>query len=210
MAVEDRNIPLRTVYRLSQYYRALLSHGVEGYISSDKLAELSGLNSAIVRRDLSYFGKFGVPGIGYPVSELRDKLLRILGIDKQWKLAIVGMGNLGSALTGYRGFEEKGFNVVAVFDNDPAKIGKSICSMVVQDIGCLTEEVKKKGINMAVITVPSFSAEDVLKKVEESGIEAILNFAPVKIDAPSDVSIVNIDIGIELERLSFLALRKKS
>lgn len=210
MGVERKHIPVTAVYRLSRYYRALLEHGAEGYISSGELAGLSGLNSAIVRRDLSYFGKFGVPGRGYSVAELKDKILSILGIDKQWSIALIGVGNLGRALLRYRGFRDRGFNIAAVFDSDPGKIGKKAGGMEIKPPSRLKAEVKKLGINMAVVTVPSGSAGDVVKTVVASGIKAVLNFAPAKADVPPDVSVVDIDIGIELERLSFLALHREA
>lgn len=209
MGIEKKHIPATTVYRLSQYYRALLEHSPGGYISSGELAGLSGLNSAIVRRDLSYFGRFGVPGRGYRVAELKDKILKILGIDRQWRMALIGAGNLGRALLRYGGFRDRGFNFVAVFDSDPGKTGKKAGGMEIKSPSRLKAEAKKLGINMAVITVPSGSAEDVVRRVVDSGIEAILNFAPAKTDVPADVSIVDIDIGIELERLSFLALHRE-
>ncbi len=209
MPGEEKHIPIPTVQRLSHYYRALLEYGAEGYISSGDLAGLSGLNSAIVRRDLSYFGKFGVPGRGYSVPELREKIFKILGIDKKWRIAIVGLGNLGTALMKYRGFDERGFTVVSVFDNNPKKIGKTISGICVKDIAELKGDVAGRGINMAVVTVPAAAAREVLDSVIASGIESILNFAPVRIEVPDGVFIVNIDIGIELEKLSFLTLRAK-
>ena len=210
MGVEKNHIPVTAIYRLSQYYRALLGYSAEGYISSDELAALSGLNSAIVRRDLSYFGKFGVPGMGYRVAELRDRIFRILGIDKQWRIALIGLGNLGKALMRYRGFKDRGYNIISVFDAAPGKIGKTAGGMEIKSMARFKADVERHGINMAIVTVPAGSAEDVLKRVVDSGIEAILNFAPAKVKLPSHVSIVNIDIGIELEKLSFLALHKKT
>ncbi len=207
---EIHGIPITTVYRLSQYYRALADCGGKGFISSRELAGLTGFNDALLRKDLSYFGRFGVPGRGYRISELRGKIFDILGINREWKIALIGLGNLGRALIKYRGFEKKGFRVVSVLDKDPGKIGRIVYGMKVKDIKSLKRQVGKNGVNMAVITVPAPSAEEVIVRVINSGVRAILNFAPVKVKVPGDVCLVNIDIGLELEKLSFLAVHKKN
>lgn len=209
MAHEDKHIPITAVNRLSQYYRVLLSRPPDGYISSAELAGLAGFNSAIVRRDLGYFGKFGVPGRGYRISGLRERIFRILGFDREWRIALIGLGNLGRALLRYKGLSERGFSVVSVFDNDPGKIGKRALGIEIRDTRLLKREAEIMRLNMAVITVPAASAEDVLGMVLDSGIGAILNFAPVKMSSPGGARIVNIDIGMELEKLSFLALHGK-
>jgi redox-sensing transcriptional repressor len=201
----ERHIPVTAISRLSQYYRTLLEQEAEGYISSGELAKLSGLNSAIVRRDLSYFGRFGVPGRGYSVAELKNKLFCILGIDRQWRIALVGLGNLGRALLRYKGFRDRGFNIVSVFDRDPGKIGKKASGMEIKSPERMKEAVKEHGINMAIVAVPSDSAAEALNRIVEAGICAVLNFAPSKVEASEKVTIVNIDIGIELEKLSFLS-----
>ena len=207
MEARKANIPVTTVYRLSYYCRALLECGTSGFISSQDLAKLTGFSDALVRRDLSYFGRFGIPGRGYPVSELREKISRILGIDRKWKVALIGLGNLGSALLRYKAFEKQGFQIVAVFDSDPGKIGKSRSGVEIWDISQLEKEVRKRQIEMAIIAVPADAAQEVIGRVVGSGIKAILNFAPMKVKVTGSVSLVNIDFTVELERLSCLATR---
>ncbi len=208
MERKKANIPVTTVYRLSYYCRALLECGTSGFISSQDLAKLTGFSGALVRRDLSYFGRFGIPGRGYPVSELREKISRILGIDRKWKVALIGLGNLGSALLRYKAFEKQGFTIVAIFDSDPAKIKKSRSGIEIQDINQLQAEFEKGRGEMAIITVPADAAEEVIGRVVSSGIKAILNFAPIKVKVPDSVSLVNIDFSVELERLSCVAIRR--
>ncbi len=200
------DIPLTTVYRLSYYYRALQECGTTSFISSRDLARLTGFGDALVRRDLSYFGKFGIPGRGYPVLELREKISGILGIDRKWKVALIGLGNLGSALLRYKAFEKQGFEIVAIFDNDPAKIKKSRSGIEIQDINQLQAEFERGRVKMAIITVPGDAAEEVIGRVVSSGMKAILNFAPIKVKVPDSVSVVNIDFSVELERLSCMAI----
>ncbi len=210
MPAGKRHIPITTVHRLSQYYRVLARQGMKGCISSGELAAATGLNSAIVRRDLSYFGKFGVPGRGYSVPELKARIFDILGIGRQWRIALIGLGNLGSALIRYKGFERKGYKIVSVFDIDPAKIGRARRGIEVKNISDLKSEVSNRGINMAIVTVPAGSGKEVLDRVVGAGIKAVLNFAPVKVSTPDNVCVVNIDIGIEIEKLTFLALQEKN
>ena len=182
--------------------------GKTAFISSRALADLTGFSDALVRRDLSYFGRFGVLGRGYPVPELREKISDILGINRKWKIALIGLGNLGSALLRYREFKKQGFEIVAVFDSDPGKVGKSKGGIVVRHVDDLQKAVEKELMEMAIIAVPAEAAKDVIDKVIESGIRAILNFAPVKVDVKKNVSLVNIDFSIELERLSCLVTNK--
>ena len=205
MERKKADIPITTIYRLSYYYRGLLELGTSSFISSQDLAKLTGFSDALVRRDLSYFGRFGIPGKGYLVSELREKISWILGINRKWKVALIGLGNLGSALLRYKGFVKQGFEIVAVFDADPGKIGKSRIGLKIQDINQLEKEAKKAQIEMAIIAVPADAAQEAIDKVVGSGIKSILNFAPIKVKVPGFVSLVNIDFTIELERLSCLA-----
>jgi redox-sensing transcriptional repressor len=207
MKKRAKDIPVTTIYRLSYYYRELPESGVSSFISSQDLAKLTGFSDALVRRDLSYFGRFGIPGKGYLVSDLREKISGILGINRKWKVALIGLGNLGSALLRYKGFVKQGFEIVAVFDSDPGKIGKSRSGLKIQDINQLEKEVKKGQIEMAIIAVPGDAAQEAIDRVVGSGIKAILNFAPVKVNVPDFVSLVNIDFSVELERLSCLATR---
>jgi redox-sensing transcriptional repressor len=202
-------MPLSTIERLSLYYRGLAESRVARCISSEELAQLTGFSAALIRRDLSYFGQFGVPGKGYDVAALKEKILQILGIDRKWRVALIGMGNLGSALANYRGFKEQGFEVIAIFDNDRRKIGNKRAGVAVYSIDKLEEVARAKRIEMAIITVSSQAAQEVIERVIRAGIRAILNFAPVKVKIPPRVSLINIDMSVELERLSFLAARIK-
>jgi redox-sensing transcriptional repressor len=199
---------MTTIYRLSYYYRALIESGELMFISSQELARLTGLGDALVRRDLSYFGRFGVPGKGYPVAELKERISGILGLNRKWNIALIGMGNLGSALFRYKGFEKQGFEIVAIFDSDPGKIGKGRAGIEIRGIDRLEREVRKKKIEMAIIAVPIEAAQEVVDAAVRAGIKAILNFAPVKVRVPGGVNLVNIDFSIELERLSCLATGK--
>ena len=208
--VKKSAIPITTIYRLSYYYRGLLESGLPDSISSQKLAKLTGFSAALVRRDLSYFGRFGIPGKGYPVEELKNKLLKILGIDKKWRMALIGIGNLGSALLKYKGFEKQGFEISAIFDNDTGKIGKTRAGVTIHDINHLEKEVRKEQIEMAIVAVPADAAQKIIDMVVGSGIKAILNFAPVKVNVPDPVSLVNIDFSIELERLSCMVKQSMS
>ena len=202
------SIPVTTIYRLSYYYRALIESGESVFISSQDLASLTGLGDALVRRDLSYFGRFGVPGKGYPVAELKERISGILGLNRKWNIALIGLGNLGSALLKYKGFEKQGFEIVAIFDNDPGKIGKSRAEIEIRGINRLEWEVRKKKIEMAIVAVPIEAAQEVVDTAVGAGIKAILNFAPIKVRVPGAVNLVNIDFSIELERLSCLATGK--
>lgn len=208
MESKRTDISMTTIYRLSYYYRSLVESGESVFISSQDLARLTGLGAALVRRDLSYFGRFGVPGKGYPVKELRKRISGILGLNRKWNVALIGLGNLGSALLRYKGFEKQGFNITAIFENDPGKIGKSRAGIQIHDINKLGMKVRKTQIEMAIIAVPTDSAKKAISNVIDSGIKAILNFAPIKTKVPLSVSLVNIDFSVELERLSYMATRR--
>ncbi len=202
------DISITTIYRLSYYCRALAESGELAFISSQDLARLTGFSDALVRRDLSYFGRFGVPGKGYPVAKLKERISGILGLNRKWNIALIGLGNLGSALFRYKGFEGQGFEIVAIFDNDPGKIGKSRAGIEIRGIDRLEREVRKKKIEMAIIAVPVEAAQEVVDAAVRAGIKAILNFAPIKVRVPGPVNLVNIDFSVELERLSCLATGK--
>ena len=163
--------PKAVVGRVSLYLRQLETFQRQGVItvSSSQLGAALAINNAQVRKDLAFFGQFGYPGIGYRIDELINTLRRILGLDRDWPLALVGMGNLGRALLRYRGFRSRGFHVVALFDNDPAKIGQSFDGLVVEPIDALQKVVHAKGINMAVLSVPNDSAQGVADQMVASG-----------------------------------------
>ncbi|HEY7649944.1 MAG TPA: redox-sensing transcriptional repressor Rex [Methylomirabilota bacterium] len=198
-------IPEMTVRRLSVYTRCLLQLEEDGVktISSQELAERFNLNSAQVRKDLAYFGEFGVRGIGYYVSGLKAELQRILGLDREWAVALVGFGNLGSALFHYRGFARQGFRIAAVFDDDPAKVHREVQGVPVFAVRDLAREVRARAIQIAIVAVPAEGAQTVTDALVAAGIKAVLNFAPARIRVPRDVRLKDVDLSIELETLSF-------
>ena len=198
-------IPEMTIRRLSVYTRCLQQLEEDGVktVSSQELAERFSLNSAQVRKDLAYFGEFGVRGIGYYVVGLKAELQKILGLDREWSVALVGFGNLGSALLHYKGFARQGFRIAAIFDDDPAKVGREVGGVRVLSSGELGHEVKARGIQIAIVAVPPEAAQAVTDQLVEAGIKAILNFAPSRLRAPRDARLKHVDLSIELETLSF-------
>ena len=198
-------IPEMTIRRLSVYTRCLQQLEEDGIkaISSQELAERFNLNSAQVRKDLAYFGEFGVRGVGYYVSGLKAELQKILGLDRQWHVALVGFGNLGSALYNYKGFARQGFHILAIFDDDPAKTGRTRNGVPILPLRELSREVKAKDIQIGIVAVPSEAAQTVTDRLVASGIKAVLNFAPARLKVPRDVRLKNVDLSIELETLSF-------
>jgi len=201
----ELQVPKAVVSRLSLYLRELQHLVRDGHetTSSTQLGRVLGFTDAQVRKDLAYFGQFGYPGIGYRCSELIDAIKNILGTKQPWPLAIIGMGNLGRALMGYRGFAQQGFEIVAAFDTDPAKIGKSVEGIEIFDHARLQEIAKDRRIRLAVIAVPATAAQKVADSLVVAGIEGILNFAPVTINLPKQVQTIGVDLAIELEQLAF-------
>lgn len=168
------------------------------------MANKFNLNSAQIRKDLAYFGEFGVRGVGYYVEDLRQHLMKILGMTERRRLAIVGMGNLGTALANYQGFNQNNFEVVAIFDDDPEKIGKRIrAGLEIQDPRHIGEIIKRELIEIIIIAVPAIAAEKVLERAMEAGIRAVLNFAPVNLNPRPGVKVKNDDLTISLESLSY-------
>jgi redox-sensing transcriptional repressor len=198
-------IPEMTIRRLSVYTRCLLQLEEDGIktISSQDLAERFNLNSAQVRKDLAYFGEFGVRGIGYYVSGLKAELQRILGLDREWPVALVGLGNLGSALFHYKGFSRQGFRVAVVFDDDPAKVGREIEGVPIVATTDIPREVAARAIQIAILAVPAEAAQTVTDQLVAAGIKAVLNFAPARLRVPKDARLKHVDLSIELETLSF-------
>jgi redox-sensing transcriptional repressor len=198
-------IPEMTIRRLSVYTRCLLQLEEDHVktISSQDLAERFNLNSAQVRKDLAYFGEFGVRGIGYYVAGLRNELQRILGLDRAWPVVLVGFGNLGSALFHYKGFGAQGFKIAAIVDDDPAKVAHTVDSVPIISSRDMAREVKARGVQIAIVAVPADAAQTVADQLVAAGIKAILNFAPARIKVPRDVRLKNVDLSIELETLSF-------
>jgi len=198
-------IPEMTIRRLSVYTRCLLQLEEDGVktISSEELAERFNLNSAQVRKDLAYFGEFGVRGIGYYVSGLKAELQRILGLDREWQVALVGFGNLGSALFHYKGFVRQGFRIAVIFDDDPQKAGRTVDGVQVLSLKELAQEAKGRNLQIGIVAVPAEAAQAVAERLVAAGVKAILNFAPTRLKVPKDVRLQNVDLSIELETLSF-------
>jgi redox-sensing transcriptional repressor len=176
-------------------------------ISSETLANRAGVNAAQVRKDLSYLGSYGTRGVGYEVEYLVRQINRRLGLDAERRVAIVGAGNLGQALASYGGFPARGFNVVAVFDADPAKVGKRLGTTRVQPASAMLEILQDKGADIAVITTPAPPAQAVADTLVDAGIRSILNFAPTIVVVPEHVALRQVDLGIELQILSFYQQR---
>jgi len=195
-----------TATRLSVYVRCLGALEAEGirHVSSKDFARRFDLNSAQIRKDLATFGEFGVRGVGYEVSELKKNLTSILGLDRTRRVAIVGAGHLGQALADYGGFRSGGFSIAALFDNDPEKIGtKTRSGVEVRDVADLARIVAREGIEISVITIPASAAAAVAQSCVAAGLRAILNFAPVRLNAPASVRLKNVDLKINLETLAF-------
>jgi redox-sensing transcriptional repressor len=198
-------IPEMTIRRLSVYTRCLQHLEEDGIktISSEELAERFNLNSAQVRKDLAYFGEFGVRGIGYYVAGLKAELQRILGLDREWQVALVGLGNLGSALFNYKGFARQGFRISVVFDEDPRKAGRTPDGVPILPLKDLVQEARARNLQIGIVAVPAEAAQVVAERLVAAGIKAILNFAPARLKVPKDVRLQNVDLSIELETLSF-------
>lgn len=204
--MKRKKISIATISRLPIYLRCLSDLARKGtnVISSYELAEMAGTNAAQLRKDLSYFGEFGTRGVGYEVSSLSYQITKYLGLTEKRKLIIVGTGKLGSALFRYRGFAEKNFEVVGVFDKDPKKIGRKKDGLVIKDVEMLEDEVKKLGcVDIGIITTPASAAQKVADRLVAAGVKAILNFAPITLSVPSDVSLRQVDLAVELQILSF-------
>jgi len=211
--IKPLKIPDRTIERLALYSRpleALLTNGTI-LISSEKLAELCGVSPAQVRKDLTYFGEFGVRGVGYDVRDLLREIKKILGTDREWSLCIVGMGNLGQALVENQNFKKRGYRFVAAFDSDPDKVGMTLpCGLIIEPAGKIKELVRAIPIEIGVITTRSSSAQRVADLLMDAGIKAILNFAPIQVRTRKSCSIENMDFTVRLENLAYrLAKNRK-
>jgi redox-sensing transcriptional repressor len=198
-------VPKAVVSRLSLYLRELQSllRAGRGTTSSTELGRQLGFSNAQVRKDLAYFGQFGYPGVGYRCDELIAAIKKILGTSQEWPVALMGMGNLGRALLGYRGFANQGFRIVAAYDSDPEKQGATIDRVPVFAPAQLPHDVALYGIRLAILAVPATSAQTVAEEVATAGITGILNFSPVTLSLPATVHIIGVDLAIELEQLAF-------
>ena len=201
----DAPVPKVVVSRLSLYLRELqrLQASDQQTISSSQLGTLLGFSDAQVRKDLGFFGQFGYPGVGYRCDELIRAMRDILGTNHPWPVVMVGVGNLGQALLGYRGFGRQNFSIEAAFDADPSKVGQTIQGICVRHIDDLPEVVRSKAIRLGMIVVPVEHAQSVADQLLAAGIEGIVNFAPVTLNLPPQIQLVAVDLAIELEQLSF-------
>lgn len=200
-----KHIAESTVRRLSRYLRFLEDFESDGHqtISSGELAAQGGTTSAQVRKDLSFFGSFGKRGLGYSVSELSTRIRAILGLGRQWKVIIVGAGKIGAALAQYRGFRERGFQVVSVYDTDPERVGKLLDGVAVHDQTELEADIRSLKPDIALIAVPDDAAQALVDRIVQAGVRAILNFAPARLQVPSNVTLRDVNMALELEILSY-------
>jgi redox-sensing transcriptional repressor len=204
--VKFTKIPTATITRLSRYSRALEELDEQGLsvISSEKLAQFCEVNSAQIRKDLAYFGEFGVRGVGYVIKELLFEIKRILGLNKIWHLGIIGMGNMGFALIDHSNFPRQGYHFVAAFDNDPQKIGRMLSQgFLISPMSDLEKIALDRDIEIAVITTPAGKAQEVADLVARTPIRGILNFAPVQLHVPEGLLVHHIDFTVKLDRLAY-------
>ena len=203
-------VPDVAIQRLSIYLRALRKLEENRILSSLELAKLIGTSDGQVRKDLAYFGGFGIPGQGYQVKKLRREITRILGLDRTWKVALVGVGKLGSALLAYPGLRQSGFLIIAVFDNDPAKIGKVREGLRIQSSETIPRILSQEEIKIGIITTPAEATQEVANKLIQGGIKGILNFAPVRIVHSPKVKLKNVDLSTNLETLSYFLKKREA
>jgi redox-sensing transcriptional repressor len=207
-----RRIPEATVARLPVYLRCLLevADTKVGTVSSERLADMAGVNAAKVRKDLSYLGSYGTRGVGYDVEFLLYQISRELGLTQDWPVVIVGLGNLGHALANYKGFSARGFRVVALVDADPAKVGERIGDLIVRGMDDLPAIGAEEHPAIGIIATPAPAAQEVADRLVAAGVSSILNFAPTVLNVPDDISIRKVDLSIELQILSFYQQRQAS
>lgn len=198
------SIPRATVRRLPAYLQFLEeSISIHTTVASDDIALATGTSAAQVRKDLSQLGSFGTRGVGYDVVALHNLISRALGLESERPVAIIGAGNLGTALANYRGFGERGFRIVAVYDADPRRIGKRIDTLVVRPVDALKKDARRNGLEIGMIATPADAAQSVTDMLVDAGIEAILNFAPVVVKVPANVTVHQVDLATELRILSY-------
>ena len=203
--MEQKPIPDIVVGRLPIYLRALqrMAQGGQYVTSSQELSERLGISAAQIRKDLSQFGEFGKQGTGYNIEYLVDQLRQILKVNRVWDIAVVGAGDIGSAVARYQGFADRGFRVTLVFDIDPQKIGSRIGDFTIRDYAQLTELIRSAGIQVAMITVPASRAQEVADDLIKSGVKAILNYAPININVPEGVYVQHTDPVTHLQRMTY-------
>lgn len=200
-----RKVAESTVRRLSLYLRFLEEFEGQGIatVSSGALASRGSTTSAQVRKDLSFFGSFGKRGLGYPVPELAERLRQILGLGRRYRVGMIGAGKIGSALVQYRGFRQRGFDIVAIYDSDLSKVGRQWNGLVIEHIDQLERDFAARPLDMAVLVTPGDAAQPVTDRLVQLGVKAILNFAPVQLVVPDDVVVKNVNLALELETLSY-------
>jgi redox-sensing transcriptional repressor len=210
--MRERAIPEATVARLPLYLRSLVDMTERGThtVSSESLAFSAGVNSAKVRKDLSYLGSYGTRGVGYDVEYLIYQISRELGLTQDWNCMIVGVGNLGHALANYKGFSARGFRVVALVDADERKIGEAVGDLAIEDFEDLERIAKERQVSIGIIATPAPAAQEAADRLAAAGVKSILNFAPAVIQVPDDVSLRKVDLSIELQILSFYEQRKSA
>jgi redox-sensing transcriptional repressor len=200
-----RKIAESTVRRLSLYLRFLEEFDADGETtaSSAALAARGGTTSAQVRKDLSFFGSFGKRGLGYPIPALIARLREILGLNRRYRVIVIGAGKIGSALVQYHGFKERGFDLAALYDNDPKKVGREWAGVTVRDVSQLERDLHRKSADIAAIVTPAEAAQEIADTLVSCGVSAILNFAPVQVTVPETVAVKTVNLVLELEALSY-------
>jgi redox-sensing transcriptional repressor len=203
--ITSSSIPDIVIGRLPIYLRALTRLAQEGrdVTSSHELGQRLGISSAQIRKDLSHFGGFGKQGTGYQINYLIDQLRQVLHVDREWDVALVGVGNLGRAVAHYRGFADRGFRIVCVFDNSPDKVGTQLDDFTIHPVDDIIDIIPKHNIKVAMIAVPAETAQDVADKLIEAGVRAILNYAPINLSVPADVHVQHIDPVVHLQRMTY-------
>ena len=199
------SVPDIVVGRLPLYLRALSQMAANGteITSSQELGERLGISSAQIRKDLSQFGEFGKQGTGYNIGYLTDQLKRILKVDRLWDVVLIGVGDLGRAIAHYGGFVNRGYRIVAVFDSDPAKVGTQIGSFIVEDVARLEEEIRRRGVTVAMMAVPADAAQRLTDRLVAAGVRGILCYAPTSIQVPKHVNVQYIDPVLHLQRMTY-------
>ncbi|MBK6793512.1 MAG: redox-sensing transcriptional repressor Rex [Anaerolineales bacterium] len=200
-----RKIPDIIIGRLPVYLRALQHMAEIGLktTSSQELGENVGISAAQIRKDISQFGEFGKQGTGYSIEYLIDKLREILKVDRYWDVVVVGAGDMGHALVNYQGFSDRGFHIVAIFDNDKAKVGQNISKFNVEDTDTMIDRIKELGVKIAMLTVPAAAAQVVADQLVQAGVRAILNYAPISLNVPNNVKVQYIDPSTHLQRMTY-------
>ena len=203
--MSSKKIPDIIIGRLPVYLRALQRMSEMGLktTSSQELGEHVGISAAQIRKDISQFGEFGKQGTGYSIQFLLDKLREILKVDRIWDMVVVGAGDVGHAVVNYQGFQDRGFHVVAIFDNDKEKVGKTMGGFTVEDTEVMGERIKVLGVKIAMLTVPAPAAQEVADLLVQAGVKAILNYAPISLNVPNNVKVQYIDPSTHLQRMTY-------